>query len=137
MLRPLKVNLPGLDSRESLDEVAEPSIQRARAQLAFHRHDGLAPLRDDQVHFAPIHITKVTKVEVASLNVILKVHPLEQMTCDEVFKSWPGLSHKGPIKVIVLLFFLYGTELRGSEGRQPEDGIKPLKDIKPARHGWM
>src|SRR5688572_6190924 len=65
------------------------------------------------------------------------MHPLEEMSRDEILEAGSPVVDHRPVEVVVLLSLLDGSNLRRPEWRQPKDRVEPLEDGDPALRGLV
>ena len=86
--------LPRRALREALLPVAQASVRPGFRPLALNRMDGPLALGDDEINFPSVSISKEPQVEIASLRILLEMHPLQQVTGNQIFEPGPIIRYK-------------------------------------------
>src|SRR6266850_6219463 len=73
VLPPDRADLPRRRRGKSGLEVAEAPIDLLIAPLGFHHEDRAVSFDDDEIDFAPVGIPEITELDVAALDILLKV----------------------------------------------------------------
>jgi len=94
-------------------------------------------LDDDEIHLAPIGVTKITQFQIAPVRVLLVVNPLEQVRGDEVLESLRIARYERPVEMVVLLLLLDGPDPGCAEGREAEESVQAFENADPVGHGLV
>ena len=103
-------------------------------KFAFHKQDRLAITNHDKIDLPFIGISEVAQLLTPSLGVLAVMTPFEQVASDQTLKPESLVCNLRPIIMVMLGFFFYRADRRRSKGVNPENGIKPLKNIQPPRN---
>ena len=116
-------------------EVPQRLVQRAVAPLHLDQVRWSLAIGHDEVDLAAVDVPEVPQIEIAPADVLLVVHPLQQVHGHQVLEAGGPVAHLDPVVVVVLLRLLDGAERRRAERLDAEDGVEPLENLQPAADG--
>ena len=80
----------------------KPLATSASAHLHSTRNIGSLPSTTTKSTSRAVHVAKVTKRDVASEDVLLKVNPFEKMRGNQVLETKDGIENEGPVCVALV-----------------------------------